>query len=349
MLKILWYNFIKAYIKTGLFFYSKEIKVVGLENIPKKGAVLFAANHPNGLLDPLVISTYNPRINHFLVRAAAFKKPLAKKFLSSLNLMPIYRIRDGKSQVSRNHEVFNTCFEILKNEKALMIFPEGSHGRVRKIRPISKGFTRIIFGALDKYPELNITIIPVGLTYQNPSVFPSKIAMHYGKPIIANKFYHKNDIINSTNKLKTKVKESMEEITVCIKDEEKYEQTLSELNTANIDFTEIDSVNTIIKNQTDLTPSKEKINYIKPLIYLILINSILPYFIWKIAEKKVDEIEFVDTFRFGLGIVTFPLFYLLQSLIVFYFFGSSIALYYFLASFLIVLIYTKLSVINSEE
>ena len=103
-MKNIWYNFIRSYIKLGLFFYTKKIKVVGKKNIPKKGAVLFAVNHPNGLLDPLLVTTTATRNTHYLVRAAVFKKPLVKKFLATLNLMPIYRIRDGVK------ELFNKRF-----------------------------------------------------------------------------------------------------------------------------------------------------------------------------------------------------------------------------------------------
>ena len=348
MLKILWINFVKLYIKTGLYFYAKQIKVSGIEHIPKKGAVLFTSNHPNGLIDPLIIATHNPRINHYLVRAAVFKKSFIKKLLGTLNLMPIYRIRDGKSQLSKNNEVFDRCFEILNNKQALMIFPEGSHGRVRKIRPISKGFTRILFGAIDKYPDLQITIIPVGLTYQNASVFPAKIALKYGKPILTNDYYNSNELVTSTNNLKNEVKKSLEEITSSIPSDKDYESILSNLNAANIDFTEVEKTNTIIRNNEKLSSIKKKLNYLKPLFYLIILNSILPYSIWKKASKKIDEIEFVDTFRFGLGIVIFPLFYLLQSLVIKYFWGGRIALIYFSISLLSVLIYTKLSPTNTE-
>lgn len=348
MLKTLWYYFVKVYIKTGLYFYAKQIKVVGKENIPKKGAVLFAANHPNGLIDPLIIATHNPRINHFLVRAAVFKKPLVKKILATLNLMPIYRIRDGKSQLSKNNEVFETCFEILKNKQALMIFPEGSHERVRRIRPISKGFTRILFGAIDKYPDLQITIIPTGLTYQNASIFPSKVALHYGKPIVTNKLYNPKELNTSINTLKEEVKKSLELITTSIPKDKDYDSVLKSLNDTNTDFTEVRNVNTIIRSNEVLSKSKKKINHLTPLFYLIILNSIIPYSLWKTVSKKVDEIEFVDTFRFGLGIVIFPLFYLIQSLVIKYFLGGKIAFIYFFASLLLVLIYTKLSPTNAE-
>ncbi len=134
--KTLWWYLIKYIIKSSLFFYTKRIEVSGKEHIPKKGAVLFMVNHPNGLIDPLVVAVNNPRILHFLVRAAVFKKSTVKKLLSTLNLMPIYRIRDGVKELGKNQEIFEACFKILKNQKALMIFPEGSHDRRRTIRPL---------------------------------------------------------------------------------------------------------------------------------------------------------------------------------------------------------------------
>ena len=96
-------------------------------------------NHPNGLIDPLIVAVNNPRIQHFLVRASAFKKPLIKRFLESLNLMPIFRIRDGVKQLGKNTEVFEKCFDLLNQQKALMIFPEGSHNHKRNVRKLSKG------------------------------------------------------------------------------------------------------------------------------------------------------------------------------------------------------------------
>ena len=122
VLKTLWYSLFKFLVKFSLFFYTKKIIVNGKENIPKKGAVLFLVNHPNGLIDPLIVAVNNPRTQYFLVRAASFKNPLIKRFLESLNLMPIFRMRDGVRQLGNNLEVFSKCFDLLKQQKALMIF-----------------------------------------------------------------------------------------------------------------------------------------------------------------------------------------------------------------------------------
>ena len=66
MIQKTWYNLFRFFVKIGLFFYSKRILVSGEKNIPKKGAVLFAINHPNGLIDPLIATTNIKRDNYYL-------------------------------------------------------------------------------------------------------------------------------------------------------------------------------------------------------------------------------------------------------------------------------------------
>lgn len=341
-MKLLFYYFVKIYIKTGLFFYSKKITVNGLENIPKKGAVLFAANHPNGLIDPLLIATSIQRKVHFLVRAAVFKKPLIAKIFDWIGMMPVYRIRDGFNQLNKNKAIFSACENLLKNKKCLLIFPEGSHLEKRTIRPLSKGFTRIVFGALEQHPTTEISIIPVGITYQKSSFYPSEVTLNFGKAILANSFYNKDEPHNSTNLLKDKVSSGLKKCSVHITDNDNYKTILEKMNTANVDFTKIKEANKMIaENNFYGTRSKpNKLSWIKT---LIKINSFLPLLIWKKISKKIDEIEFVDTFRFGANIVTFPVFYSLQSWVISIFFGYKIAVFYFLFSILLVLFYTKKS------
>ncbi|MCI2227637.1 lysophospholipid acyltransferase family protein [Polaribacter sp. MSW13] len=348
-IKKIWYSSVNLFLKISLQFYCKKIKVKGIKNIPKKGAVLFAINHPNALLDPLLVTSNNTRENHFLVRADVFKKPLIRKFLNSLNLMPIYRIRDGIKQLSNNEEVFEKCFDILKNKETLFIFPQGGHSRDRNIKPLSKGFTRIVFGALEKYSDLNIAVVPVGITYQNASSFPCKAIIHYGKAIDSRAILEANTKPKAINILKQEVSNQLKEITVHIPNDEYYETVLNKLNNANVDFTDVDLVNKMIAKKEFPKAVKKSINFFKPLFYLITLNSLIPYLFWKKQAKGINEIEFTDTFRFGLNIITFPVFYIFQAGVVRWFLDEKIALIYLIVSFLSVFIYTKFSPTNTEN
>lgn len=346
-MKTLWWYFIKYLVKSSLFFYTKKIQVSGRHHIPKKGAVLFMVNHPNGLLDPLVIAVNNPRILHFLVQAAVFKNPTMKKILGTLNLMPIYRMRDGVRGLGRNQQVFEDCFSIFKNKGTLMIFPEGTHDRRRTIRPLSKGFSRIVFGAIEKHPDLEINIVPVGLTYQNSSVFPTKIRLCYGEPILVNSYLDSDHQNAKTRALKELISDRMKELCVHITADENYESTLQNLNKHNVDFTQVDAVNNMVKTGT-ISGRKRRIHLLAFLKLIIILNTLLPWLLWKSVDKKNDEIESVDTFRFGMNMFLFPLFYMLQTGLVGYFFGWETAGIYFGSSLLMVLLFSKTYPVPAE-
>lgn len=349
ILQRIWYFSVKFFLKIALHFYCNKISISGKKNIPKKDAILFAVNHPNALLDPLFIAAFNPRINHFLVRADVFKKPIIKKALATLNLMPIYRIRDGRNQLNQNDEIFEKCYQIFEKKETLLIFPQGGHSRDRNVKPLSKGFTRIVFGALDKNPEEKLWVVPVGITYQNSSSYPCKVAVKYGQKIDANSIYGNNNPNDATTILKDKVSNQLKKLTVHIPDDENYANTLQTLNEANVDFTKVKKINSFIQNNSFPKKKNKKIDVLKPLRYLIILNSIIPYLLWKNQHKKIKELEFVDTFRFGLNVFLFPIFYAIQAWILSFFTNSTIGLYYFLISILLVFIYTKSTVVNTEE
>ena len=348
-IKHLWYQSVKLFLKISLHFFAKKIKISGKANVPKKGAVLFAINHPNALMDPLFVTSFNPRTNHFLVRADVFKKPLIRKALSTLNLMPIYRIRDGRNQLSNNEMIFKKCFSILNRKETLIIFPQGGHCRDRTIQPLSKGFTRIVFGALEENPDLEIAVVPVGVTYQNSSKYPCKVAVKFGKVIDSKKILTNHPKPKAIHLLKEAVSNQLKQLTVHIPNDENYTKTLAQLNAANVDFTEVDAVNKMIANATIPKGVKKNTNFLKPIFYLIILNSIIPYLIWKSVAKGIKEIEFVDTLKYGFNVILFPFFYLIQALPIQYVFGDKIALWYVICSFVLVFVYVKLSPVHTEN
>ena len=319
---------------------TKKIIVNGKENIPKKGAILFMANHPNGLIDPLIITTNNPRTNYFLTRAASFKKPLVRWFLNSLNLIPNYRIRDGVNQLNKNKEVFERCFNLLDNQKALMIFPEGSHDKRRTVRSLSKGFSRIVFGAIERNPKLQIQIIPVGITYQDSSGYPFKVSLNYGTPILANDFYKSNLNHSDIKEIKDVISDQLKTLSVHIPLTEEYGKLIEKLSSANIDFTKVDEVNSMIQSNIIIKRDR-RINLVKFLKPIVILNSFIPWLFWKYVKNKVTDFEFISTFKFGVGSLTVIPFFLMNSYIIYNLFTLKSSIIYFSCNILILLLYSK--------
>ncbi len=344
MLKRIWYHIVKFYIRIGLHFYFKEIRIVGIENIPKKGALLFVSNHKNALIDALLIATSTSRNIHFLTRASAFKLKVVKWLLSTVNMLPIYRLRDGKETLARNNAIFNTCYHILNKKKSLLIFPEGTHDIRRWVRPLSKGFTRITFGALEQNNELDLTIIPVGLNYTEADAYGSSVSIYYGKPIEVNAHYDCDNINASTQQLKTSVHEKMKEVTTHIEPIERYDAIIAQLGA--VDFMNPIAVNATLAglqegiNPTTITATTPNIFW-RLLKMIVRINSIFPLLIFKAIEPKIQEIEFVSTTRMAVGITAFPLFYVLQAVVVASIFGLQVAGLYLVVSVLLVFVLTK--------
>ena len=299
-MKIIWYHIIKFYIRTGLFFFFKKINVFGTNNIPKKGAVLFVSNHKNALIDPILIATTTTRNIHFLTRASAFKLKLVKWLLSTVNMLPIYRLRDGKETLAKNNEIFNKCYSLLGKKRSLLIFPEGTHDIKRWVRPLSKGFTRITFGALENNPGLDLKIVPIGLNYNNADKFAESVTIIYGDPIHVNPYWNKDDMNTSTAALKEIVSDKMKKLTTHIEDQENYDTIIQKLGSVN--FLKPKEVNNLIReintNKSQIKNNKiQKLNknsgpsfLWKVLKSIVSLNSIIPLIIYKIIEPKIQEI-----------------------------------------------------------
>ena len=106
-------------IKLGARTFYKKHQAVGIENIPKDKPVLFAANHQNAFMDPTVIGIKLKKPLYYMVRADIFKKKSVAKLLWSLNMMPIFRQRDGGNAVKKNEAVFDKCYDLLNEKKPI--------------------------------------------------------------------------------------------------------------------------------------------------------------------------------------------------------------------------------------
>lgn len=334
---MVFYLIMRGYIRAVLFFYFKKLKVVGLENIPKNEAVLFVANHENALLDSITLTVTNNNKAYVLSRASVFDNPLNKKFFNALRMIPIYRIRDGWKNLNKNTDVFRTCYSLLNNRQSIIIFPEGDHHLNRRVRPLSKGFTRIVFGALDAYKDLNIFIVPVGINYDSHVGYPQSISLYYGKAFLANSYYNSDDLHLSAKQLIVKTSDELKKLTVHIDDLATYNAKISQLESLNADFLNPIETNELLKNTEIEMPLK---NRKKPIKFwykitfsLLSILFWMPYLIWKILKSKIKDPIFTGTFRFVVLVILFPLFCFLQTFLVYKFFGFNMSIYFLLVCF----------------
>ena len=277
-MKALWLHSVRLYLRLALWFYYKKIVVVKNAKIPNK---------------------------------------IFTKVLKSLRMIPVYRIRDGWSSLSNNAAIFENCTDLLHKNEALALFPEGNHNLKRSVRPLSKGFTRIIFETLQRYPETDLKLIPVGVNYQNATAFGDSAAICFGAPLSVNAIISRNKN-ESVRDLKTRILVELKQLTTHIP-MDSYDAILKTLESQRISFLDPQQVNKVITNQ-DINlgvPTQIKPSPLKPFFkWLVSIVLFGPYLVWRFLIKpKVASPEFLGTFRFAVGISLVPLWILLVSFI----------------------------------
>lgn len=166
--------------------FFRRIELYNSENLPQKSGLIFVSNHPNALIDPLLLFVALPRNIAFLAKSTLFKIPIVGFLIRAVGALPLYRQQDSGQDVSKNQETFTLTRELLKQGGAIAIFPEGVSHDSPKLLPLKTGAARIALGTVSsgKNPSsLTLKIVPVGLYYTNKTTFRSEALLHFGEPI----------------------------------------------------------------------------------------------------------------------------------------------------------------------
>ncbi len=156
---------LKLFIKAALWLFCAEINTKNKYLLNTRGPLLVIANHPNSFLDAIIIgSRYNRRI-HFLARGDIFTKRHHRFLLKLLNMIPVYRLREGKEFLHLNEYAFIESARLLKNNEAVLIFIEGTCLNTNTLQPFKKGTTRILQAchAAQYFPQIHLA----GIAYNN--------------------------------------------------------------------------------------------------------------------------------------------------------------------------------------
>jgi len=137
---------LKILIQAGLWLFCNKIHLKNKQLFKTGGPLLIIANHPNSFLDALIIGSYYKRRVYFLARGDAFKKPIHRFLLESLNMIPVYRLREGKEFLHLNDYAFTKSIELLSKGYAVLIFIEGICINSNELQPFKKGTARILEG-----------------------------------------------------------------------------------------------------------------------------------------------------------------------------------------------------------
>ncbi|MGA9239304.1 1-acyl-sn-glycerol-3-phosphate acyltransferase [Robiginitalea sp.] len=315
-MKTVFYLAFKRLIRTGFQCYYKEIRMTHMERVPPDRAVMLLPNHQNALMDPLLYAAFAKGKPYFLTRSDVFGNRVLKWIFQGLRMMPIYRLRDGRETLSKNQAVFERCAYLFSEGEQLLLFPEANHNLRRQVRPLSKGFTRIISKSYESNPNREITIVPVGMNYQNAAQFPDRVALCFGEPFPTRSYWSEDNRELDFSALRDRTHQAITRVTTHIPvnmDYELWEQRLEENHT---DFLDPIPVNALIAKGKLPEPKSFQSTRGSRRVWDVFFRAVnapvwLPWHY--IVGKKVPEPEFASTFRFLYCLLAFPIFYLILA------------------------------------
>lgn len=330
----LWYEFLRAYVGFGLKFYFRKQTIVGKENLPHDKPIVFLANHQNAFLDAFFIVTGTAYSIYFLTRAEVFKGKFSRWILSSMKLIPVYRIRDGWDSLEKNAATFNQCYNAFQHNECIIMFPEGNHDQHRRLRPLSRGFTKICFGALERDNEMDLQIVPVGINYEHHVNYFKNASVHYGRPIEIKQYFTE---ANGANMLRDKVAEEIKKLMVHIEDKDRHDEIFANVVNSGADVCDPIAVNKLIAadqwpkegEKKPTTRSATVTALLFPIIFLLKVLNFLPMLGWRAMRKKIKDPVMVASVKVAFGVFMFPTLYLVQAILVFLFTNGWVALAFF--------------------
>lgn len=167
-------NYIYSLLKPIYSILLKIIfrpRVVGKENIPKEGALIFAGNHKHAV-DPTMVMMSTDRIVRFMAKEELFKGLHGVIF----NKMGLIKVRRGKS----NPQAVMEAEDILNSGGTVGIFPEGTRNKGKE------ELLKFRHGTVAIAKKTNTLIIPFAIRNKY-KIFRKSVVLEFGKTIDVSK------------------------------------------------------------------------------------------------------------------------------------------------------------------
>lgn len=217
-IEITWQMRLLAFILRPWVRLLYKVEVTGMENLPKSGGYVLAANHVT-TVDALAVAYMMyfrlHRAPHFLAKEGLFKTPIVGPVLLSVGQIPVFR---GQR---KNTDPMEAAYKVLRAGHVIGIFPEGTLTRDPELWPM-RGRT----GAIRLAIETGVPIVPVGQwgteavmeTYSS-KLRPKpwhKVRMVIGKPIDVSAFtgkkYSTEDLVGLTDQVMAEITNLVENL-----------------------------------------------------------------------------------------------------------------------------------------
>ncbi|MBI3637270.1 MAG: 1-acyl-sn-glycerol-3-phosphate acyltransferase [Candidatus Rokubacteria bacterium] len=176
------YRGVRGVARFWMWFFFKRVDVRHPERIPRTGPVLLCVNHPNNMIDSLLVGTAVRRKVHFMATGRLFKNALLGRFLRAAGAIPVYRKQDDPHNMGKNVEAFAAVYASFDGDGVVAIYPEGTTHAEARVQRIKTGAARIALDYEIRRPG-GLTIVPVGLSFEARKSFQGRVLVAFGPAV----------------------------------------------------------------------------------------------------------------------------------------------------------------------
>lgn len=160
--------------------YFRDIEIAGDVPPTDTGGRLFAGNHVNGLVDPILVLTQAPCPISPIAKSTLWKIPGLAWLLDAADAVPIKRKRDDPNKaVNENDAVFERVASHLGTGGNILIFPEGTSHNEPHLIALRSGAGRMLAQSRASGAK-GLTVQAVALEFDERDIFRSRALVLFG-------------------------------------------------------------------------------------------------------------------------------------------------------------------------
>ncbi len=179
------YRIIRTYFRIAMRLYYADIEIEGADRVPTSGPLLLLSNHPNALIDPLAAVMGIDRHVSLTAKHTLARMSGIGWLMRTVGVVTFHRqqdVGDGAS-MRDNLATFREIHSRLAAGGAVLIFPEGITHSEPRLSRFKRGTARIALSYIEQGDAGGLVITPVGLTFEDPSRYRSRLHVRYGEPL----------------------------------------------------------------------------------------------------------------------------------------------------------------------
>ncbi len=309
-MKPLFYRVIKVLVRAASRFMFSEVEIRGLDRMPTDRPCVVSPNHVNSFLDALLIGAFAPIKMHYLTRADVFGTRW-EWVLEALQMVPVYRRRDGYDNLARNEAIFDRLRERMREGESVLVFSEAAHARTYSLRSLSKGSARFALeaqAAIDR----DVCLVPVGLTYYHFGRPGFKVALIVGAPISVSDYAdrYRADGPRTINDLRADLTAAMKECLLVPEKTDAYEEQVARIHRGTEDRP-FPAMKEALKTPETLPPKEPPRPMLQRIARWLQLPNLGPMMGMRAALQAVDDPVFTASLKFAVGMIALPVWWIL--------------------------------------